>query len=311
MIKEAMGFGETVDEAKEDAMIALGVSAEEDIGIEIIEMPKKKVLGVFGGSPAKVRVFVELPDDIKSTQPKKQKEKKKNEKKQVKVKAEKPAVKKEKTKSDESEYSAPVPADKIDPNSKAARAVDYLKSVLNGLGYTDTVITVAEKENGSLLSLEGEGLGVVIGRRGETLEALQSLVSLAANKGGGYYRVSLNIGDYRERREQALITLAGKVAEQVISTGKNRALEPMSPYERRIIHTAVQEIDGVESVSVGDGDNRRVVIHIQGKRVDPDRIGRRSQGRRFDKKHSNTISAAPSREPKKDSDLPLYGKIER
>jgi spoIIIJ-associated protein len=166
-------------------------------------------------------------------------------------------------------------------------------------------MTVAEKENGALISLAGEGLGVVIGRRGETLEALQVLVSLAANKGGGYYRVALNIGDYREKREQALVLLAGKVAKQVLSTGRNRTLEPMSPYERRIIHTAIQEIDGVESVSVGEGDNRRVVVHIKGKSFDPQRAGRRQRDRR----PSNTVTATPSREPMKDSDVPLYGKI--
>ena len=314
MIKEAFGFGVTVDEAKEDAMLALGASAEDEVQIEIIEMPKKKVLGVFGGSRAKVRVFIELPDE--EVKPKKPKEKKKFEEKQIEKKQSKneskqAQVKKEKPNSDETEYSEAVPADAIEPDSKAGKAVSYLKSVLSGLGFENTAIKVAQKENGALISLDGEGLGVVIGRRGETLEALQVLVSLAANKGGGYYRVSLNIGDYREKREQALVTLAGKVAKQVLSSGRNRALEPMSPFERRIIHTAIQEIDGVESVSVGEGENRRVVVHAEGKRVDADRAGRRPRGRGRDRRPSNTISATPSREPMKDSDLPLYGKIEK
>lgn len=316
MIKEAFGFGVTVDEAKEDAMLALGASAEDEVQIEIIEMPKKKVLGVFGGSRAKVRVYMELPDNAVKVQPKKQKEKKKFEKKQIekkqsKVEPEKEEVKKEKSKSDETEYGEAVAADRVASDSKAGKAVSYLKSVLSGLGFENTDITVAQKENGALISLDGEGLGVVIGRRGETLEALQVLVSLAANKGGGYYRVSLNIGDYREKREQALVALAGKVASQVLSSGRNRALEPMSPYERRIIHTAIQGIDGVESISVGEGENRRVVVHAEGKRVDLDRAGRRPRGRGRDRRPSNAVSAAPLREPMKDSDVPLYGKIEK
>ena len=310
MIKEAFGFGNTVDEAQEDAMLKLGASAEDEVQIEIIDLPKKKVLGVFGGSRAKVRVFTELPDEEKKTQPKK-KENKKPEKKQTKVKIAKVEQKKEEKMSDEAEYGEPVDAAAIAPDSKAGRAISYLKSVLAGIGCENTKITVAEKENGALMSLEGEGLGVVIGRRGETLEALQVLVSLAANKGGGYYRVSLNIGDYREKREQALKALAGKISNQVLSTGKNRTLEPMSPYERRIIHTEVQRIDGVQSISVGEGDSRRVVIHAEGKKVDPERAGRRPHGRGRDRRPSNKVTSVPSREPMKDSDIPLYGKIEK
>ena len=123
--------------------------------------------------------------------------------------------------------------------------------------------------------------------------------------------MSLNIGDYREKREQVLIALANKMAKQVLATGKNRTLEPMSPYERRIIHTAVQKMDGVESVSVGDGEDRRVVIHKEGKHVDPDRFSGRPRGRGRERRPSNTVKVAPSREPMKDSDIPLYGKIEK
>ena len=311
MIKEAVGFGDTVDEAQEDAMRALGASAEDEVQIEIIDLPKKKVLGVFGGSRAKVRVFIELPDEEKKAPKHKKKENKKNEKNEKKQeKTAKPEVKKAKVSSDAAEYGEAVDADKIAPDSKAGKAIGYLKSVLPGLGCEEAKITVAEKENGALISLSGEGLGVIIGRRGETLEALQVLVSLAANMGGGYYRVSLNIGDYREKREQALIALAGKMANQVLATGKNRTLEPMSPYERRIIHTTVQRIDGVESASVGDGEDRRVVIHKEGRRIDPDRFTGRPRGRGRERRQSNTVKVNPSREPMKDSDIPLYGKIE-
>lgn len=305
MIKEAVGFGNTVDEAKEDAILSLGASAEDDIQIEILEMPKKKVLGVFGGSQAKVRVFVELPDEKVSTKPKKQKEKKQPKNKPEK-KVENKAEKKENKKSGDKELPAFISESEISPDTKPSRAVVYLKSILLGFGCENVEIKVAELENGAIISLQGENLGAVIGRRGETLEALQMLVSLAANGAGGYYRVSLNIGDYREKREQALVGLANRMARQVLSTGKNRTLEPMSPYERRIIHTAVQEIDGVESGSIGEGDNRRVVIHLPGKNIESN-YTRRNRG----SKHSDAVITSPAREPMKDSDIPLYGKIEK
>ena len=156
--------------------------------------------------------------------------------------------------------AAAVDAGEIAPDSRAGQAVKYISTVLEKLGCTNIAIKVAEKENGAVLYLSGEGLGVVIGRRGETLDSLQYLTSLAANSASGYYKVTLNIGNYRERREQTLTSLARRVSAQVLRTGRNRTLEPMNPYERRIIHTAVQEIEGVTSHSVGEGSGRSGVI---------------------------------------------------
>ncbi len=309
MIKEAVGTGATLDEARENALIALGAAPEADVHFETLELPRKKVLGMFGGALAKVRVYTEVPDEEKKAQPKKAKTNQK--KKPVKEKKEKTEVESKPSKTDASDYGESVDESAVAPDSKAGKAIKYLRSILENLGCENVSVKVAEKESGALISLEGDGLGVIIGRRGETLEALQVLVSLAANSGGGYYRVNLNIGDYREKREQTLTSLAGRIARQVQSTGRNRVLEPMSPYERRIIHTAVQEIKGVESNSIGEGENRRVVIHPEGKKFD-ERDGRRPRGRGGrDRRSSNTVSSVPAREPMKDSDMPLYGKIEK
>ena len=133
----------------------------------------------------------------------------------------------------------------------------------------------ATKENAVLISLEGESVGVIIGHRGETLDSIQYLTSLAASNGGGYFKVTINIGNYREKREEALVNLAKRDSEQVIRTGRSRSLEPMNPYERRIIHTAVQEIDGVVSTSFGEGAARRVVIGVEGGEMRPPRRGGR------------------------------------
>lgn len=321
MIKEAIGFGATVDEAKEDAILKLGASIDDDIQIEVISMPKKKVLGMFGGSKAEVRVFVEMPDPKPKREKKpvkKQTEKKQaTDKKPIEKKAadKKAAPKKAEPVAAAEDYSDAVDSSEIPADSPAGRAVSYLKNILVSLGCENVEMKVASRENGALIILEGEGLGVIIGRRGETLDSLQYLASLAAKNGSGYFKVSLNIGDYRERRQQTLVALAKRVSQQVIRNGRSRSLEPMNPYERRIIHTAVQEIEGVVSNSVGEGNRRRVVIYPEGAdmtapapRERNDRRGR-GRGRDRDRRPSNTVATTPTREPKKDSDIPLYGKI--
>ena len=145
--------------------------------------------------------------------------------------------------------------------SAAEIAKEYLEKVLTAMGVTDFTCEVKEENNGCVISLDGEHLGFIIGRRGDTLDALQYLTGLVANRvDNAYYRVTLDIGNYREKREQALVALAQRLANKTARTGRRSSLEPMNPYERRIIHTAVQEIEGVTSWSVGSEPNRHVVI---------------------------------------------------
>ncbi len=301
MLKEQTGYGSTIEEAYEEAktnlILSLGAEkfSEDDIQFDIIEMPKKKTLGIFGGCKAQVKAFIELPDA-----PKPKANKPKKEKKADKPKTAKPV--KNETETPEkavTEEIATVPADQIPADSRAGKAIAYLKNILINLGCENIEIKVAEKENGAALYLSGAGLGVVIGHRGETLDALQYLTSLSANSASGYYKVTINIGNYRERREQALTSLARRISNQVIRNGRSRTLEPMNPYERRIIHTAVQDIEGVTSNSIGEGSGRRVVISpVGGNR--PTRKNGQSK---------KTTTPVEAREPKKDSEIPLYGKI--
>ena len=309
MIKEAIGFGATVDEARENAILKLGAKLEEDVQIEIISLPKKKVLGIFGGAQAEVKAYVERPDKPAKKNNKPEKKAQPQAKPEKKEKAPKQEVKKAESKAEKVEIEA-VDQSQIDAASPTGKAIAYLNAILKNLGCENVEVKAAVRENGATIILEGEGLGVVIGHRGETLDALQHLVSLAANNAGGYFKVTLNIGDYREKREQTLIGLATRVAEQVKRTSRNRALEPMSAYERRIIHTAVQEIEGVSSSSTGEGKNRRVVIFPEGGTPNmPRRDDNRRRNNRGGRKPSNTVASAPSREPKRDTDIPLYGKI--
>ena len=327
MIKEARGYGNTIDEARENAVAMLNASENDDIQFEVIATPKKKTLGIFGGRKAEVRVFVELPDEKpakqkrpqpkKENKPAKQAEKPVREEKPQEPKAEKktaPAAKPEEAqKPDPTEgfgelkEIAELPAD-----SRAARAANYLRGILDNIGCSDITMKAAAKENAVLISLEGETVGIIIGHRGETLDSIQYLTSLAAsNNGGGYFKVTINIGNYREKREEALVNLAKRVSEQVIRTGRCRSLEPMNPYERRIIHTAVQEINGVVSNSFGEGTARRVVIGIEGGEMRPPRKNGRDfkDGGRRRAPSKAAPASASNREPKKDNDAPLYGKI--
>lgn len=311
MIKEAIGFGNTVDEAKEDAILKLGAKMEEDVQIDIISLPKKKILGLFGGAQAEVKAYVERPDKPakKNNKPAKKNDVKADKKPENKKSEPKKAEPKPEKKVEKVEVEA-VDQSLIPAETPTGKAIAYLNAILKNLGCENTQIKAAVRENGALIILEGEGLGVVIGHRGETLDALQHIVSLAANNAGGYFKVTLNIGDYREKREQTLIGLATRVAEQVKRNNRNRALEPMSAYERRIIHTAVQEIEGVSSASIGEGKNRRVVIFPEGGTPNmPRRDGDRRRNGRGGRKPSNTVASAPTREPKRDTDIPLYGKI--
>ncbi len=323
MIKEAIGFGQSIDEAKEDAIKKLGASELDDVQFEVIAIQKKKILGLFGGSDAQVKAFIEVAEKKKKPITKNNQKQKSNNQKPVKkaeakpnketkpeVK-EKPAETNKETPKKENSYGEPVDRSKIAVDTPVGKAVAYIETVLKAVGCENTDIKVASRDGGSLILLNGENLNIVIGRRGETLDSLQYLASLVANNGGGHYKISINIGDYRERREETLTELANKIAAQVLKTGKNRTLEPMNPYERRIIHTAVQGIEGVLSGSYGDGNNRRVVIYPEGGYIRAPRGNdrrRRGQGSR-PQQTSKTVAPAENREPKRDSDMPLYGKI--
>ncbi|MDD3193933.1 MAG: protein jag [Oscillospiraceae bacterium] len=145
--------------------------------------------------------------------------------------------------------------------SKAQCAVNYLQSIFQQMGLENVQIDVTESENCANIALSGDGLGVLIGRRGETLDALQYLSGLVANRlEGDYYRIVVDSGNYREKREKTLENLAKKLSAQVIRTGRSMTLEPMNPYERRVIHATIQGIDGVNSSSIGEEPSRRVVI---------------------------------------------------
>ena len=320
MIKEAIATGSTVEEAKESAakeLEALGFT--EDVQFEIIDLPKAKTLGLFGGCPAKVKAFVEFEDKpIEKTE--KYQRLDRDKKPSAPRKNDKPKAEKAKTEKKEKTAENAVPAAPAELNpftddtkkAVADRGVEYISGLLKHMG-VEAAVKSGETESGAAIMIEGDNLGVIVGRRGETLDALQYLTVLAANHGvNGYYRVTLNTGNYREKREKTLQSLAGRMANQSLRTHRNITLEPMNPFERRIVHTAVQDIDGVTSWSIGEEPFRKVVIGNKGNRGGRGSYRGGSRGGRggFDRRKAQ--SPAPARESKQDmNDAPLYGKIEK
>ena len=310
MIKESIGTGNTVDEAKAAAMVELGISDFDDFTVEVVQTPTKKILGLFGGNPAKVKVSVTLPD------PKPEKKETKKENKKVEKKPEKKAEpKKQENKKEvkaevKEEVELPLEETNLYPET-----AEYIKAMVLSLGMQECNIT--EKSNAEEIYFEldcGEDYGIIIGKRGETLDAIQYLARMVANKGkSSYKRVSINVGNYRAKREETLRILARKTAVKAVRQGRNISLEPMNPYERRIIHTAVQEIEGATSHSIGSDLDRRVVISpVEGAKHNGGNRGRNNRnGGRREKKEAYKPEISPDRAPKSDIDgSALYGKVE-
>ena len=145
-------------------------------------------------------------------------------------------------------------------DTPAIRAEEFLKNVTSLMGL-EVSFDITENEDAMLINMQGDNQGILIGHRGETLDALQYLTSLQVNKGGKEYRrVTLDTEGYRAKREQTLIALAGRMANKVHKSGRRMMLEPMNPYERRILHATLQDNPYVTTHSEGEEPNRRVVI---------------------------------------------------
>ena len=154
-----------------------------------------------------------------------------------------------------------IPADQLDPESPAGVAFAFLQEITKLMGVEVSIEMGTDAEGNVYGSMTGDTLGILIGRRGETLDALQYLTSLKVNRGReGYTRVTLDTENYRAKREDTLIRLANRMANRALRTGRKVSLEPMNPYERRIIHYALQQTEGVSTHSEGDEPNRHVVI---------------------------------------------------
>lgn len=319
MIKESIGVAPTIEEARKTAIDNLHAPIDADVKVEIVTFPKKKILGLFGGSDAKVKASYD--DGVKEKKVKKQasapeksapaKDDKKDQPVKKKAENKKPQPKKEVKKDAPKKESAPQ-VDLSTVEAKENSSTEYLKSILMGMGFADVKVTAKETAEDIYFEIESEeDYGNIIGRRGETLDALQYLTRLFVNREeNNNKRVALNVGDYRKRREETLRNLAKRQALRVAKYGRSSALEPMNPYERRIIHTAIQEIEGVTSHSVGEGDRRRVVITPEGG----DKRGNYRNDRRGNRERRAPYVPETPKEPREKkidaASSSLYGKIQ-
>ena len=285
MIRTQEATGKTVDEARTNACALLGVEKDDiNVSYEVLEMPQKTGFLGLKLTPAKVRVSVELPDEpvaapaapveeptpvveekaapvaaepvVEETAP------------EAPAAVEEPAAPTEEAAPAE-EQAAPaaegeeveVPIN-IEENAKVKAAVDYLKDVIEKMGVQDVKFSAVQKGEATIIRLDGEKMGALIGRRGETMESLSYLASLVANRlEGDYIKLGLDVAGYRDKRESDLTALAQRIGAKVRKTGRSFAMEPMNPYERRIIHSAISKMEGVRSESKGEGRDRRVVIY--------------------------------------------------
>ena len=244
--------GKTEEEAIANALAQLGLD-RDDVSVEIVERAKSGFLGI-GSSPAVVRVEYEAPDEepaSKTAEPCPKIE----------------AVIKEKK-----------PAAPIATGEKPELIVSFLSGLMEHMD-VQAEINVTEGENGRYnAEICGKNMGAVIGRRGETLDAIQHLTNYAVNRGSEKRaHISVDAENYRSKREDSLVRLAEKMAAKVLKYRRSMALEPMNSYERHVIHTALQDFEGVTTKSTGMEPNRRVVVS-------------------FDMSKQSEVSKPPSRE---------------
>ena len=319
MIIEKIGEGETIEQAQENARALLNAPEYADIKFDIICAPSKKILGLFGGKKAQVKASYEVKEKQKK-QPAKVKAKKtekKPAKKEVKAEEKKTPAPKAEKKEVKKEEKVREPVDEARLEKARVECEAYVKDITSKM-LDKEVATTSKTMDGTTVFItldsgDHDVDGMIIGHRGETLDAIQYLASLVANKGhDDYVRVTLDVANYREKRETTLTALAHRNAKNALRTGRRITLEPMNPYERHIIHTAVQDIEGVTSHSIGSNVERRVVISPTdgGKGRNDRRGGRRNGG--YNRSQKSTTAPAENREPKKDlSSAPLYGIVSK
>ncbi len=267
MIRTQEATGKTVDEARAKACSLLGVQVDDlNVSYEVLEMPQKTGFLGLKLTPAKVLVKVDEPDApaaapvaeepapvMKEAAPA-----------EASVPAEEEAPAEsivEPTKDGEETEETEIPIN-IEENAKVKAAVEYLREVITLMGVQDVTFRAVQKGEATIIRLDGEKLGALIGRRGETMESLSYLASLVANRlEGDYIKLGLDVAGYRGKRESDLTALAQRIGAKVRKTGRSFAMEPMNPYERRIIHSAIGKMEGVRSESKGEGRDRRVVIY--------------------------------------------------
>ena len=287
MIKEITAVGKDILEAKENARVALGVGELDDVQFEIVDAGSKGIFGIIGVRPAKVRAFIELPDTHekrrRNDKPKKEKtggenkkaEKQENQPKQKKEKKpqEKKAEKQEKTSKPKAEVipEADLKMERRFVEDGEDMSFDFVKTVIADIGLNAEAELYSCEDGTRRIAIVGDDASALIGHHGDTLDALQYLANLASTRKNSKgerdkSRVTIDIEGYRKKREETLRALARRMAAKALRNKRSVMLEPMSAYERRIIHSESQSIEGVSTNSIGSDNNRKIVIFLTDKK---------------------------------------------
>ena len=240
MLKKLEKSGKTEEAAIAAALEELGLD-RDDVSVEIVERAKSGFLGI-GASPAVIRVQYEAPDEEAAQEA-------------APTETQAPAAEPE---------ASVEPAAPADEPESYARIRTFVSGLLEHMGIQAQIDITARDNGGVNVNLSGSGMGAVIGRRGETLDAIQHLTNYAVNRGSDkHMHISVDAESYRAKREESLVRLAEKMAAKAIKYKRSMALEPMNSYERHVIHTALQDYEGVTTSSTGTEPNRRVVVSYE------------------------------------------------
>ena len=277
MEKTIVTTGKTIDAAIENALTQLGLE-RDSVSVQVLAQAKAGFLG-FGAAPAKVQVTYEVPDpepeapkvalssasrstktkakfvEPKPEEPKAEPKKPEAPKPEKKREEKKPAAPKAEVKAEPKEYAPAA------PGSVEEKIEVFLKGLLEHMGSDAVPHAWKEEDNTYMVELTGDDLGYLIGRRGDTLDALQHLANYTVNRGvEGHIRINVDAECYRRKREDSLRRYANKKAQQVLKAHRRTTLEPMNAYERHVIHATLQDTDRITTYSIGTEPNRRVVI---------------------------------------------------
>ena len=288
MIKEVTAVGKDILEAKENARVALGAGELDDVQFEIVDAGSKGIFGIIGVRSAKVRAFIELPDTAEKKprheRPRREKpqQNNNNEKKPAEKRENQQKPKNNKKNSEKKPEKKSEPKSEVIPEAELKMerrtvsdgedmSFDFVKTVISDIGLSAEAELYACEDGTRRINIVGDDASALIGHHGDTLDALQYLANLASARKNirgerDKSRVTIDIEGYRAKREETLRALARRMAQKALRNRRSVMLEPMSAYERRIIHSEIQSIEGVSTNSIGSDNNRKIVIFLTDKK---------------------------------------------
>ena len=282
MLREIEASGKDIEEAKENARAALGAGPLDDVNFEIVALGSRGIFGIIGVKPARVKATMEVPDAPQPKRERPRRERNENQEKKDsprknanKKNNKKPAAKQERA-ADSTPREAVIPECSLKMERREVKdgedtSFDFVKTLVKNIGLDASAELYACEDGTRRITIVGNDASSLIGHHGDTLDALQYLANLASAKKNingerDKSRVTIDIEGYRQKREETLRALARRMAQKALRNRRSVMLEPMSAYERRIIHSEIQGIEGVSTNSIGSDNNRKIVIYLTDKK---------------------------------------------